>query len=80
MVLHGQVEENSTDPNETLSRIDEFIRDRHVGRCVDRGCEHLCQWIEIRNGFDPDWGAYPLGTAYYRVRRIYMDKPDYKPV
>jgi len=57
------------DPNETLKMIDEFLKARQVGDCVDEWCRDLLEWLN-KGGFEPDWDKYPSGTEYFSCRKI----------
>lgn len=57
------------DPNETLKRIDEFLREHRTGEEVDHWCEDLLEWLD-RGGFEPDWEKYSVGTSYFECRRV----------
>jgi len=67
------------DPNATLELIDSFLKERRTGDIVDEYCEDLHGWLS-KGGFEPDWSAFELGASYYRVRCVYMDRPEYKSV
>ena len=63
------------DPNETLKQIHKVIRNGEDITAADQLCWDLWGWLR-KDGFEPDWGRYPLGTAYYDVRCCYMVKLD----
>jgi hypothetical protein len=55
------------DPNETLRRIDTFLRSRRTGDVVDDWCRDLGQWLSD-GGFSPDWERFSLGRSYYNTQ------------
>jgi len=57
------------DPNETLKKIDQFLKERQSGDEVDLWCRDLIKWLN-REGFEPNWEKYPLGTSYFKCRVI----------
>ena len=61
------------DPNATLKKIHDFITAGKTGDEVDEWCWDLWDWI-AKEGFEPDWKAYPMGTSYYDTRCCYMRK------
>ena len=67
------------DPNETLrliTRLLDFIAlvpFGDEGDKVDECVDDLAAWL-LRGGFEPDWAAEPLATAYYDCRQVSAPK------
>ncbi len=57
------------DPNECLKRINDFIVRGDSGDEVDHWCRDLMAWLD-KDGFEPAWERYPMGTSYYRTRMV----------
>ena len=63
------------DPNETLRVINGFLARHETGDEVDVWCQDLYDWLK-KGGFEPNWAKYPLGTSYYRCRKVHHDKGE----
>ena len=66
------------DPNELLRMIDEFITTRQTGDDVDYWCQDLYDWLD-KQGFEPQWDKYPMGTSYYNSRAVYHRRGERVP-
>jgi len=63
------------DPNATLKMIHDFLTAREEGDEVDVWCQDLYDWLK-NGGFEPTWNDCPLGTEYYRCRKVHMDNGE----
>ena len=66
---------NTMETTTLLEWIDTFVRQHRTGEEVDKWCRKLYALVETYN-CEPDWGAFPLGTSYYRCRAIHMRRGE----
>lgn len=52
-------------PNETLNCIEGLVEIGEDFHYAEELCDGLLEWIN-KDGFEPDWEKYPVGTKYYQ--------------